>query len=249
MELGSNGIQNKGSGGAPTPPPAPSGVLLQFPTPSQYTSYRTGDEGWRVQNNWYDYTRPTNPKTIAELDFTSANFWYLLKNNLIVGGVSNKTRFVDVDGGQTWSATGNKNLLIIDKLTGVGIYRNAQPSGDLKTWNNAIDDGLSLSITVNSIVYDDWYLITVQEFFDLLSIRFKQNNWIDSNTSNVIFPTRSTGTSINYWVSTTLEPTTSSAYGPRVSDLSFGELINTAKTDTRFPIYITKQTMSLITAP
>jgi hypothetical protein len=227
----------------------PNGVLFQFPTPSQYTSYRTGDEGWRVQNNWYDYSRPTNPKAIAELDYTSANFWYLLKNNLVVGGVSNKTRFVDVDGGQTWSVTGNKDLLIIDKLTGLGIYRNAQPSGDLKTWNNAIDDGLSLSITVNSIVYDDWYLISVQEFFYLLSIRFKQNSWIDSNTSNVIFPTRSTGTFINYWVSTTLEPTTSSAYGPRVSDLSFSELINTGKTDTRFPIYITKQTMSLITAP
>jgi hypothetical protein len=230
-------------------PVVPSGVLFQFPTPSQYTSYRTGDEGWRVQNNWYDYSRPTNPKTIAELDYISANFWYLLKNNLVVGGVSNKTRFVDVDGGQTWSATGNKNLLIIDKLTGLGIYRNTQPTGDLKTWNAAIDDGLSLSITVNSVVYDEWYLISVQEFFDLLSIRFKQNNWIDSNTSNVIFPTRSTGSFINYWVSTTLEPTTSSAYGPRVSDLSFGELISTAKTDTRFPIYITKQTMSLITAP
>jgi hypothetical protein len=72
MELGSNGIQNKGSGGAP------SGVAFQQITPSQYTSYLSGDEGWRVQNGIFAYTPPTNPKVYAELDYSSANYDALL---------------------------------------------------------------------------------------------------------------------------------------------------------------------------
>lgn len=139
---------------------SPSGVLFKTIEPSQYTSYRTGDEGWRVQNNWFDYTPPTTPKTIAELDYTNANFFYILKNNLVVNGVSSKVRFVDVNGIQAFSTTGNADDVVIDKLTGLMYNRNELFLGN---WNGCIDFGLSYSITVNSILYDDWYLVTKNE--------------------------------------------------------------------------------------
>ena len=228
---------------------SPSGVLLQFPTSSQYTSYRTGDEGWRVQNGWYNYTRPATPKSIAELDFTSANYWYLLKNNLVVGGVSNKTRFVDVDGGQTWSATGNKNLIVIDKLTGLGIYRPQDNSLLKANWNAAIDDGLSLSIVVNSITYSDWYLMSIQEFMLTMSINVKANNWVDPISSITILPTVSTGSLISYVTSTTAPATATSSVSPRFSNTAYVEISNFAKTSENGRPFYVFDARSLITAP
>jgi len=140
----------------------PSGVLFKTVEPSQYTSYRTGDEGWRVQNNWFNYTPPTNPKAIAELDYTNTAFFNVLKNPLTVNGVTNTTRFVDVDGGQTFSATGNKNLVVIDKLTGLMYNRNSITS--VATWNNCIDNALAYSVVVNGVTYDDWFLACKEEF-------------------------------------------------------------------------------------
>ena len=144
----------------PTPAPVLSGVLFKTIEPSQYTSYRTGDEGWRVQNGLFNYTPPTTPKTIAELDYTNANFFYILKSPLIVNGVSSTIRFVDVNGVQTFSTTGNADDVVIDKLTGLMYNRNELFLGN---WNGCIDFGLSYSITVNSILYDDWYLVTKDE--------------------------------------------------------------------------------------
>ncbi len=228
---------------------SPSGVLLQFPTPSQYTSYRTGDEGWRVQNGWYDYTRPSNPAAIAELDFTSANYWYLLKNNLVVGGVSNKTRFVDVDGGQTWSATSNKNLIVIDKLTGLGIYRPQDNSLLKPNWNAAIDDGLSLSIVVNSITYSDWYLISYQEFCVCLGIDIKSDDWNDPISSAVILPTVFTGSQLTYITSTTAPTPTTNSIAPRFGGVGLVDVITFAKVNANGrPIYVFDAS-SLITAP
>jgi hypothetical protein len=147
---------------------SPSGVLFKTIEPSQYTSYRTGDEGWRVQNNWFDYTPPTTPIAIAELDYTNANYFYLLKNNLVVNGVSSKVRFVDVNGIQAFSTTGNADDVVIDKLTGLMYNRNELFLGN---WNDCIDFGLTYSITVNSIVYDDWFLAGKNE------IDFVYNNY------------------------------------------------------------------------
>jgi hypothetical protein len=140
----------------------PSGVLFKTVEPSQYTSYRTGDEGWRVQNAWFDYTTPTNPKSVAELDYTNTAFFNVLKNPLTVNGVTNTTRFVDVDGGQTFSATGNKNLVVIDKLTGLMYNRNSITT--VATWNICIDNALSYSVVVNGVTYDDWFLACKEEF-------------------------------------------------------------------------------------
>jgi hypothetical protein len=160
MELGSNGIQNKGSGA-----PKLDGVLFDTIEPSQYTSYRTGDEGWRVQNNWYDYTPPTNPAAVAELDMTSTTFFNVLKTPLVVNSVSSTTRFVDVNGIQAFSSTGNANLVVIDKLTGMMYSRATLPA---LVWNSAIDNALSYSITVTGNTYNDWYLISLKEIQSII---------------------------------------------------------------------------------
>jgi hypothetical protein len=228
---------------------SPSGVLLQFPTPSQYTSYRTGDEGWRVQNGWYDYTRPTQPAAIAELDYTSANHWYLLKNNLKVGGVSNKTRFVDVDGGQTFSATGNKNLILIDKLTGLGIYRPQDNSLLKATWDAGIDDGLSLSIVVNSITYSDWYLASSQEFHLLFGVNIKANGWVDPTSSITLLATVSTGSQLTYMTSTSAPTATANSVAPRFSNSGYLDISNFSKTSANGRPFYVFDARSLITAP
>jgi hypothetical protein len=228
---------------------SPSGVLFQFPSSIQRTSYRTGDSGWLTQNGWFDYTPPTTPAAIAELDYTSANFNFVLKNNLIVDGVSSKVRFVDVDGGQTFSATGNKNLLLIDKLTGIGIYRQQIAA---KAWNTHIDDADALSVTIDSVVYDEWYMIPMSVFLKIFGGIYKQNNIVDTSTSVIILPTNFTGSQIDYSLSETSSNTILS-YG--MSANNTGILLTRfnsgfTKTDpSQSSLYITKQTMSLITAP
>lgn len=139
----------------------PSGVLFKTIEPTQYTSYRTGDEGWRVQNNWFAYTTPSYPKAIAELDFTSSIFCDVLKNNLVVNGVSSKNRFVDAFGAKISVGT----TVVIDKLTGMAYSRVSQAGK--ANWDAAIDDALTYSITANSITFDEWYLPTN---FELLKI-------------------------------------------------------------------------------
>jgi hypothetical protein len=171
----------------------PSGVLFKKQIPTQYTSYRTGDVGDRVQTGWYNYTPPVAPKAIAQLDYTSPNFFSVLKSPLTVGGVTSTTRFVDVDGGQTWSATGNKNLATIDKLKGL-MYtkRQASPTG---SWNTNIDNALSYSVVIDGVTYDDWYLMSVNEILDIFHNYAGVNAnvdpatgiaYMDINTSNNI---------------------------------------------------------------
>lgn len=162
----------------------PSGVYLQFPKGENWTSWRTGDPGWRAQNGWYDITQPANPAKFAKLDYGTANFWYRLRNPLIVNGVSSTTRFVDVDGGQTFSAVGNKDDVVIDKLTGLMFLRSTVLAAN---WNAAVDDALAYSITVGANTYNDWYLISVEENVALTGFNFVLGSsgtfdWIDALT-------------------------------------------------------------------
>jgi hypothetical protein len=135
---------------------SPSGVQFQFPIPIQRTSYRTGDEGWRVQNGWYDYTPPAMPKSVAELDYTSTNWADTLAIPLIVNGVSSTNRFVDAFGAKIAGSAS----VVIDKLQGVAFTRSTINKAN---WNAAIDDALTYSVTVNSITFADWYLIGLND--------------------------------------------------------------------------------------
>lgn len=164
----------------------PSGVAFKLPDADQYTSYRTGDIGSRVQNGYFPQTTvPSTPAAIAELDYASANYFFTLKNNLVVDGVSSKTRFVDVDGVQTFSATGNKNYATLDKLTGLLFIRDTTNETPY-TWNNSIDNALSKSITIDGVTYSDWYLATVEECVALFGVFANNGNWVDPITSNTI---------------------------------------------------------------
>jgi hypothetical protein len=222
-------------------PIIPSGVLLQFPIPDNYTSYRTGDVGWRVQNNWFNYVPPINPKVIAELDYSlGANYWARLKNPLIVGGVSNTLRFVDVDGGQTFSATGNKNLITIDKYTGLGMTRT--DIGNALNWDNAIDNALAHSIVVNGITYDNFYLRSLIESILIFGNEQTNQTLIDPITS-VILNSASTG-STSALVSTSTIGGGSSTYNHQ----SLNQPRSTLKTSGTRQIFIFDAT-SLITAP
>jgi hypothetical protein len=229
MELGSNGIQNKGSGA-----PKLDGVLFKTIEPSQYTSYRTGDEGWRVQNGWFDYTPPTNPAAVAELDFTSANALFVLANPLVVNGVSSTTRFVDVNGIQAFSSTGNANLVIIDKLTGLMYTRTVVTGG---TWNDAIDAALAYSIVVNSVTYDDWFL------YSKLEAQSMWNGQTDTQTSVTILTTTS---GYDTWVSSTNPGLTTSSY---YFERNARNLIVLTKIFAGVPIVAVRNARNLITAP
>lgn len=287
MELGSNGIQNKGSGGAgptnidvnfnsnlegqanatnplnvnltdgvnpvaPTSvlltgndldivipaPVVPSGVLLQFPTPDQYTSYRTGDVGWRAQNGFFNYTPPTNPKSIAELDYSlGANYWSRLKNPLIVGGVSNTLRFVDVDGVQTFSTTNNKNLITIDKLTGIGMRRITTGNGN---WDTQIDNALALSLVVGGVTFSDFYLVSALESLLLFGLGRSSNSMTDPISSVVL----QSNTSDDMFTSTTTVTSTTNAQNHQ----NLNKLRLDSKTLTARGVFIFDAT-SLITAP
>lgn len=227
---------------------AQSGVLLQWPSGQQYTSYRTGDEGDRMQSGYFNYTRPSVPEAIAELDHSlGANFWAKLKNNIAVNGVSSKDRFVDVDGGQTWSATGNKDKITICKLTGIGFYRIENDLGGLKTWNNAIDDALTFSVVVDGVTYSNWYLVSREEFLLLLNeiTAAGSGNLEDPVSAAVIWDRVSGGASEN-WTSTTQTNGTSNAYSKGYNPSTY--IRPSGKTTTYYP-FLVFDARSLITAP
>lgn len=217
---------------------SPSGVLFKTIESRQYTSYRIGDEGWRSQNAWYDYTPPTTPEVIAELDYTSANFFNVLLSPLSVGGVSSTTRFVDVDGGQTFSATGNKSLVVIDKLTGLMYTRVLSVTTN---WNDTIDGALAYSIVVNAVTYDDWYLASELEYCNI----YHQFAGI-STQNDTLTGIRVLNNNSNQWTSTTYANGTTSA---KYFELGTRSLANIAKTTALTGHTYVRNARNLITAP
>jgi hypothetical protein len=240
MELGSNGLQMKGSGAAPI---VPDGVLFKTIEPSRYTSFRTGDEGWRAQNGLFDYTPPTNPAVIAELDYSiGANFFFKLKSPLVVGGVSSTTRFVDINGIQAFSSTGNANLVLIDKLTN-RMYTRTNIDGLNYNWNTSIDLALSHSIVVKSITYDDWFLFTMAEAVNSFGCFFN-SSFVDPITAVQL--TTLNGSSFVH-TSTTLSEETTYSQSFRYMATASG-IYYDLKTATRQRIFVRNAT-NLITAP
>jgi len=171
--------------------PNPSGVVLQFSNPSQGTTYRNFDTGWRAQNSWYNYTPPTYPAKYAQLDTTlGANQWYRLKTALKVNGVSNTQRFVDLSGVQGWAALNNLNLAVLDKLTGLMIIRTpASSGGGSANWIAQFNTAASYSVTINGNVYSDWYLAGLAELEAIFGTYFPAaTNWVDPISSLAIMP-------------------------------------------------------------
>jgi hypothetical protein len=233
MSLGITIYNNAAGGGA-----APSGVLFKTIEPSQYTSYRTGDEGWRVQNGFFDYTPPSNPAAVAELDYTSANFFNVLKNNLVVNGVSSKTRFVDVNGIQAFSSSGNADKVVIDKLTGMMYTKSLLGAG---SWNSSIDNALSYNLTVKGEHYNNWFCISFSEL----------NSLIHNFTGIVVNNDTLTNIALwnpanNCWTSTTSAANTANARRFLTAERSI-DSVSKITTDVFF-LYI-HDARNLITAP
>jgi hypothetical protein len=216
---------------------SPSGVAFMPIIPSQYTSYRTGDEGWRAQNGWFDYTPPATPKTVARLNYANANNFNVLQDPLVVNGVSSTVRFVDVNGVQVFTTTGNANLVVIDKLTGRMYYRISLSA---RSWNACIDDALSFSVTVNSILYDDWFLGSSNEVKSIFHDFAGVNPEVDTLSAVTLLPI-----SGNYFTATTDANNTSNAMWYSRAARSIRPYI---KSENLNPIFV-RDCKNLITAP
>lgn len=169
--------------------PNPAGVALQWPNPGSGVSYYNYDSGWRAQNNWYNYTPPTYPAKYAQLDTTiGALQWYRLKTALTVGGVTSTQRFVDVNGVQSWGTLNNANYAVVDKLTGLMFSRTPIfISAGGSNWQANISAAYAYSITINSVVYSDWYTIGINEFVSLFGLYLPNTaNWADPLTGQNI---------------------------------------------------------------
>lgn len=181
--------------------PNPSGVALQFPTPSQYTSFVTGDIGWRAQNGWFSYVPPAYPAKYAELDYTAgANAWYKLKTALTVGGVTSTQRFVDINGVQGWGLVGNANAAVIDKLTGL-MFTRGLTSWGLNNYTTQNTNALAYSVVINGVTYSDWYLMSTREYTAVFGQFLTPTNWVDPISGLTITSSLATNASNGTWLS------------------------------------------------
>jgi hypothetical protein len=166
-----------------------SGIAYMLPiSTGQYTSYVTNDDGWNYANNVYDYTMPTNPVSVAQLDTTHATpFLKLVANN----SFGNKDRFTDDAGGQTYA-----NDYVIDHLTRLGWYRvlNSFTRAD---WSTSI-----ISATASTAVsFSDWRIPNLEEL-----------STISQKFVNVSFNYAPFNLTMNAWASTTRIASTTQAY-------------------------------------
>jgi hypothetical protein len=130
-----------------------SGIAYQRPQlTGQTTSYRTGDDAWRVANMPYA-AAPANPTHIATL----VDFFTLAANNAL----GNTLRFTDQSGAAAVDAGGLiiSSDTLIDHYTGLEHAVNNAQTGNNKNWNTAIDECLALNVQG----FDDWYLPNASE--------------------------------------------------------------------------------------
>jgi hypothetical protein len=134
--------------------PVKSGIAYQIPLTGQTTSYALYDDAWHLVNGTYDYTPPTNPISIAQLDTTHATPSLFLKQNNSFG---NLNRFTDINGLQVYG-----NDYVIDHLTRLGV---------LRTYSGLYDWATQLT-TANSstdLGYTDWRIASAEEMISLAS--------------------------------------------------------------------------------
>lgn len=143
--------------------PVPEGVLFDFPEGNYYTSYELYDAGWRALNGWYNKTPTPYPKVIAELDRSIGdNYFFKLKDPLVVDGVLSTERFVDIKGRQDWGTTNNVDKITVDKKSGIGFLRNIVGSG--VNWQTALANAFGYSIVADGRTFDQFFMITIEEW-------------------------------------------------------------------------------------
>jgi hypothetical protein len=155
----------------PTPPPVGATLMKT----GQTTSYRTGDDG--------------------DLEAGRATSFTVLASNNPFG---NTNRFTNELGGQTYT-----NNIVIDWSTYngsnvLGWYKSDFSTLVLETWNNAIDNSLSLNVSG----YTGWKIPNMIELISIINIS-------NSNVFNYAPFNNTTLTVV--WTSTTAPSSTSSA--------------------------------------
>jgi len=197
-----------------TPGTVPSGIAYKRPTlTGQLTSYRTGDDAWRLLNSEYVNTQPAYPVSYAQLDTTALDPFRTLLNNNAFG---NKNRFTDENGLQVYG-----NNYAIDHLTNIGWYLTVQSA---VTWNNAIDNSVAFTV----LGYTDFYLPSIKEMESIVDV--EDNDvliYSPFNFSNAIG-------GVDLWTSTTNKGETTRAFivQPLVSATQSYNVARTLKTST-----------------
>jgi hypothetical protein len=163
---------------------ADSGRAYQDILHYQKTSYRDGDEGYRLSNNLMDLGNPSNPTFMQMIDCTDATpFDTLVFDN----HYGNKNRFTDTDGLQVYG-----DGIIIDHLT-KRMYK--QITNAAIDWQESVD--LAEASTFGG--FSDWHLVTSSEIYSL---------WNNTNLSLTVAG-NSLGTGL--WTSTTISDATTRA--------------------------------------
>jgi hypothetical protein len=117
-------------------------------------------------------------------------------------------------------------------------------------WQTQIDNVAALSVTVDGVTYNDWYIPTAAEYQAVFGTFRTSGNWVDPNTSNNIVANGGgswqTG---NYWTSTTRGDLTSHACVGR-ADIAFGQYAGSSvsKTGTNLPTIAVRNARNLIFA-
>jgi len=133
-------VTNIDTDGTPIVTPAQTPFICSAPTgiayrnvrgSGQWTSYRTGDEGFHAQLLTYQRSF-TGVKT--ELDYSSSSFFVTMVNNNAFGNTSRYTN--DLGGTVTDGSDGSTALYVIDHDTGLGWDIDIQTTGN---WVQSID--------------------------------------------------------------------------------------------------------------
>jgi len=127
------------------------------------------DSRWLYENGYFDYTPPTNPIYIAELDQESISPFHFLKNNNAFG---TKDRFTNSIGEQDYSiapANGAIGYYAIDHLTGLGWYLVNQIVDVTGTVYGTFEQHLASTINSTLCGFNDWFTPTMTQLDKLVN--------------------------------------------------------------------------------
>jgi hypothetical protein len=217
---------------------SPSGILFkESGLTSQRTQYSIApnDDGALTQGTFYtSIVIPTTPKVIAQLNLAVSDYWLRLKDPLIVDGISSVNRFVDCDGVQTFSATDNKDLVFIDKLTGYMWYRT-QVDTTTRTFEDNIAFADTHSVVIDGVTYDDWIIPTRAMFADI---------FLNHYCANIVDGSTTILTSVNGIATSTTDGLVTTSY-IRITTSSFASVSKAVTTR----VFLVRKAHNLITAP